>query len=114
MSTENKLGLSKELLAEVTDCATAQGNVEDIIVFGSYARGEETPQSDVDLYITLKDSVDRARSAARIGAAVSACFARWGLFNDVVIRPAALYREKSRDRFSLEYQVAREGVPIYG
>ncbi len=114
MNARSKLSLSRELLDEVTDCVTAQGGVEGIIVFGSYARGEETPRSDVDLYITLKDSADRSRSAARIGAAVSACFAKWGLFNDVVIRSAAHYREKSRDRFALEYRVAREGVPIYG
>jgi hypothetical protein len=30
-----------------------------IAVFGSYARGEETPQSDIDLLVTLKPSSRR-------------------------------------------------------
>ena len=30
-----------------------------IYVFGSYARGEQTPDSDVDLYVVTKDAAKR-------------------------------------------------------
>ena len=114
MNAARKLNLSPELLSEAIECATRQDDVEGIIVFGSYARGDETPQSDVDLYVTLKDSADRSQSVARIGASLSACFAKWGLLNDTIIRSESLYRKNAKDRFTLEYRVAREGVPIYG
>lgn len=36
------------------------------------------------------------------------------LLNDTIIRSESLYRKNAKDRFTLEYRVAREGVPIYG
>lgn len=44
MNAARKLNLSPELLSEAIECATRQDDVEGIIVFGSYARGDETPK----------------------------------------------------------------------
>ncbi len=55
-----------ELLAEITRRICAVSNPQQIILFGSYARGEPGPDSDLDLLV-VKDEVDSTRAeAARI------------------------------------------------
>jgi predicted nucleotidyltransferase len=60
-----------ELLAEITQRIRAVSDPERIILFGSIARGESNPDSDMDLLI-VKDEVDSTRDeAARIYRALS-------------------------------------------
>ncbi len=42
-----------EMLPEVVDCLAANLHPEKIILFGSYAYGNPTPDSDVDLLVVL-------------------------------------------------------------
>jgi predicted nucleotidyltransferase len=54
------------LMAEITRRIRAVSDPQRIILFGSYARGEPGPGSDLDLLI-IKDEVDSTRAeAARI------------------------------------------------
>ena len=78
-------------------------------LFGSRARGEESPDSDFDVMIVLKDKVDAGEEIARTGGVVSSL----GLKYDVV--PSCVY--VSADRFAREQSplflnVRREGKQI--
>ena len=50
-----------ELLAEITRRIRAISDPQQIILFGSYARGEQSPDSDLDLLV-IKDEVDSIRA----------------------------------------------------
>jgi predicted nucleotidyltransferase len=52
-----------ELLAEVTRRIRAVSDPQQIILFGSYARGDANPDSDLDLLV-IKDEVDSTRAEA--------------------------------------------------
>jgi predicted nucleotidyltransferase len=53
IATDLKLPLPLKTLSQILrDHGVVQASV-----FGSYARGEQTPQSDLDLYITCKNGV---------------------------------------------------------
>ena len=60
----------KKFLAEVSDVASKYygSRLNRIILYGSYARGEQREDSDVDLMIVLNDSeVDAASELFRFG-----------------------------------------------
>ncbi len=41
--------------------------LEDVYLFGSYARGEATPESDVDILVVLDEVADYGREIERTG-----------------------------------------------
>jgi len=60
-----------ELLAEITRRICAVSDPQQIILFGSHARGDVSPGSDLDLLV-IKDEVDSTRAeAARIYRALA-------------------------------------------
>jgi uncharacterized protein len=60
-----------EILDEITRRIRAISEPEQIILFGSYARGDFTPHSDLDLLV-IKDKVDSTSAeAARIYTALA-------------------------------------------
>ena len=80
-----------------------------IIVFGSAARGELGPDSDVDLLVVMPDGVHRRHTAQRLyreirGAGVP--------FDVLVATPTDL--EKHKDNIGLIYRtILREGREVY-
>ncbi len=46
----NKFGLRDEIIESVTDFAKKRG-IEKIILFGSRARGDHSPRSDIDIAV---------------------------------------------------------------
>jgi len=75
----------------------AQHGVEDVRVFGSVARGEERPDSDIDLLIAMRYDVDpfgflrfRREVAALMGREVDIVFEK-GIYHglrDVILQEA--------------------------
>ena len=82
-----------------------------IYVFGSYARGEQTPDSDVDLYVVTKDAAKRPLA---YGALVRKAILWMKRPKDVLCSSADTFVQRSHDLSTPEYIVAREGVKIYG
>ncbi len=80
-----------------------------IILFGSAARGEMGPDSDVDLIVVMPEGTHRGYTAERIYLTVR----RVGIpFDVVVATPGDLQRH--RDTPGLIYrEVAREGQTVY-
>jgi len=58
--------VTEERLREVVQRIVEAFNPERIIMFGSYARGEPTPHSDVDLLIVMEAGERPARRSARV------------------------------------------------
>jgi predicted nucleotidyltransferase len=98
MKQEQKID---ELLAEITRRIRAVSDPEQIILFGSYARGDFGPDSDLDVLV-VKDETDSPRAeAARIYRALAdlgipidavvvrtAYVQRYGHLVGTVVRPA--------------------------
>ena len=92
---------TNELLDEITRRICTVSDPEQIILFGSYARGDAGPDSDLDLLV-IKDQVDSTQAeAARIYRVLSdllvpvdvvvvrkANVQRYGNLIGTVIRPA--------------------------
>jgi uncharacterized protein len=61
-------------IAELAECIAERFHPERIILFGSYAYGRPTPDSDVDLLVILPFEGHPARKAAEIRTSVRAPF----------------------------------------
>jgi predicted nucleotidyltransferase len=84
--------------------------VQQTTLFGSKARGDSGPESDIDLLILVEDENWTLRDA------ISVIAARVSLEYDVLISPRVIGRERwqhmERERFSFCEHIAQDGVPL--
>lgn len=59
-----------ELLPEITERIVRRFHPLRVILFGSHARGDARPDSDLDLLVVLPDPTDRRRAAIEIRRAL--------------------------------------------
>lgn len=112
MCTKVELKAATEEL--VSAAVAISSDVYKILLFGSYARGENTEESDVDIMILMDCPVEKIKALRK---EFSKAASRIGLKHDLLL--AVLLRNK--DEFSGKqnylpfYQnVANEGVELYG
>ena len=86
-------------------------DVERIYLFGSRARGEQAPDSDVDLYVTVAPTDERW---TRLTGKARALLSWMPVPKDVIVRTACNFDRRAGEFASLEYVVSREGVVLYG
>ena len=86
--------------------------VEQIWLFGSYAYGTPHKDSDLDLYVVLKDDIQ----IRLIDAAITIRLAigrKKTMPVDIVTNTLGKYRERSKFP-TLERTIERKGIKIYG
>ncbi|MGN0436881.1 MAG: nucleotidyltransferase domain-containing protein [Lachnospiraceae bacterium] len=112
--------MAEELINIVTSEVVNQAveiikdDIYKIYLYGSYARGDDTSESDIDIMIVLRCDKDKVKSYRK---QVSRLASRIGLENDVEV--SLLLRDKESFEAGQKilpfYQnVTREGVTIYG
>ena len=99
-------------IQQITNCIVSQLSPLKVILFGSFADGTYTENSDYDLYIVVND-----------GRSISdASFQAYKSIRDVMIRPVDIvvgtntrFESKSRARNSLmiEGEVFKNGILLY-
>jgi predicted nucleotidyltransferase len=88
--------------------------LNSVILFGSYARGDNTEDSDIDIMLILDCSKAQSLTYRRN---ISQIASRIGLSHDVVI--SILLRDKQDFNDKIHYMpfyrnIAQEGVRMYG
>ena len=83
---------------------------EQVILFGSHARGEAGAHSDIDLLVVLRTDTGRSQRSNPIRRAIADHFV---LPVDVIIRSPEAIAAQRNDPYSLIYQVLREGTVLY-
>ena len=87
--------------------------VEQIYLFGSYAYGTPRKDSDLDLYIVLKDDLPMRDLDA--GLQVSLAIARQkSMPVDIIAKKKKDFLTRMNGRFTLEQKVTKDGIRIYG
>jgi predicted nucleotidyltransferase len=95
----------RELVSQIVEIA----HPLEIILFGSAARGEAGPNSDVDLLVVMPDGTQRRQTAQRIYREVN----RVGVPFDVLVATRTDL-EKHKDNIGLVYRtILREGREVY-
>ena len=83
---------------------------EQVILFGSHARGEGGSHSDVDLLVVLRAGTEKLPPGNPIRRAIAE---RFVLPVDVLIRSPEVLAEQRNDPYSLMHQVLEEGKVLY-
>jgi len=100
---------NSEILKEAVRRIIEVANPTSIILFGSAARGEMKPDSDIDLLVVVSGDADRRK----ILRSVYRNMIGFDFAVDVVIATEDILK-KHRDNFSLVYYAAlKEGKKIY-
>ena len=94
-------------IIRLAEAAGQAARAESVLVFGSRARGDASPNSDVDLALIVPDIVNR-REALR--AAIRATSARQIPVDIVVLTHSSW----TQGRSLLARQIHQEGVRVYG
>ena len=107
--------MNEEIQAELdklTELIVNAIPVEQIYLFGSYAYGKPHKDSDIDLYVVLKDEVSMRDLDA--GLEISMAIARnKSMPVDIIAKKKKDFINRL-DEISLERIVNRDGVRIYG
>ncbi len=89
--------------------ASAASRPATVIVFGSYARGDATEASDLDLVVIEADLVDKAAEYLRLKAAVG----RIGVGVDLLLFARPDFERRSQVPGTLPYWAKKEGKVLY-
>lgn len=97
------------VLAEVVRLLRQAAQPTRIIVFGSRARGDARPDSDIDLLVVEQEVRDRVAEMVRLGRILSPL----RLPIDVLVVSEAMYRTWVDTPGNIYFTVAREGRVLY-
>lgn len=89
--------------------ADAASRPATVIVFGSYARGDATEASDLDLVVVEPELIDKAAEYLRLKAAVG----RIGVGVDLLLFARPDFERRSQVPGTLPYWAKKEGKVLY-
>ncbi len=96
--------------AELLDPVVAYFRPRRVILFGSFARGEAGPDSDIDLLVVVDDDTPPEKVTVRAGREARRPYRQPA---DVVPVRESTYRRFSRIVGTLPYAASTEGVVVY-
>ena len=105
--------VSDDLLSQMTRVIMQEVEPERIILFGSHARGEARPGSDVDLLVIEREGFSKQRSRRREAALLWRALARFPVPKDIVVysqKEAAAWKDSPG---LLVARALREGRVLY-
>jgi predicted nucleotidyltransferase len=97
-----------EGIRNVTRQIVQQFHPQKVILFGSYAYGQPTEDSDVDLLVVMDTDESPLHAAAKIAAAVEHPFPL-----DIVVRPPVEFASAVHRRGVFATEVATKGITLY-
>lgn len=110
-----KLRIPATVLESMVDAITDVVPTDSIYIFGSYARGEERPSSDVDIMVITENDDERPiRYATKASTSISRLMYDAGLDYDLLARFRDDYLDRKIRCTTVDYAIANEGVKIYG
>lgn len=102
--------LHRATIQEIADKIAERFQTEQIILFGSYARGEAHEHSDVDLLVVVDSVAPRGRRSAPILKMLAEHYAEP---IDVVVRSRQSLDDWQTVPGSFAAQVGKEGIMLY-
>ena len=110
MSTTTTAIIDMEVIREVARLIVARFHPERVVLFGSYARGEANPNSDVDLLVEMRSPIEGNVRGNPVRRAIAE---RFVLPVDIVVKSPETVEKYRNDPYSLVHQALEEGIILY-
>lgn len=101
--------LSPELLTDLVNRVVETVHPRRILLFGSAARGQMGPHSDLDVLVVMPDGVHRRRTAQALYRSLSGL----GIAKDIVVATEGDLRLYGRNPGMVLFPALEEGMEIY-
>jgi predicted nucleotidyltransferase len=105
--------VSDDLLLQMAQVIVQEVEPERIILFGSHARGEAHPGSDVDLLVIEREGFGKQRSRRREAALLWRALAHFPVSKDIVVYSQKEAAEWKDSPGHLVARALREGRVLY-
>ncbi|MFM8720929.1 MAG: nucleotidyltransferase domain-containing protein [Chthoniobacterales bacterium] len=105
-------GPVRAALTEVVETIAQRIPARAIYLFGSYARGEQRPESDIDLLVVVDDEAKQA--PRRLASEAYASLVGTKLPVEIKVVRQGDFRRRSSWLSSVERAVQSEGLLLYG
>jgi len=109
MKAEAKSVDVEAAIAEMVRRIVEKFHPEKIILFGSYARGDATPDSDVDLLVVMLVDGSPIKKEVGLRGAVHGL----GVPKDIFVSDSAEFESRKDIIGTIEYPATREGKLLY-
>ena len=105
--------VTDEMLQQMAAVIVREVRPERIILFGSHARSEARPDSDVDLLVIEQEPFGGERSRRREAALLWRVLAQFPVAKDILVYSQQEAAERSRSPGHIVAQALREGRVLY-
>lgn len=102
---------AQPVIAEATRLLVAEFQPEQVWLFGSYAWGEPTEDSDLDLMVVVQESPENSLAQAQ---RARRCLRSIDMAKDVLVKTTVAFGRYRDVRPSLTYKIVREGRLLHG
>lgn len=102
--------IQKEVLNEVTQRLVKTYHPLEIYLFGSYAWGHPTQESDLDLLVVIDKSLEKSYKRAMVG---HQALHGMMLSKDILVLTKDEFNQLSSDITTLVHRIKKEGKKIY-
>lgn len=100
--------ISRTGIEPIVDQIVEQFAPQQILLFGSWAYGEPTPHSDVDLLVVMETEESSLHAAARVSEAVEHTAPL-----DIIVRTPEEFASQLASHNLFESQIERDGISLY-
>ena len=105
--------VTDDMLQQMAAVIVREVEPERVILFGSHARGDARPNSDVDLLVIEQEPFGRRRSRRREAALLWRVLARFPVSKDILVFSLEEAAERSDSPTHIVAQALREGRVLY-
>lgn len=107
----SRIDLPQALIERIVASIRRAVDAVAVYIFGSFARGDQKAGSDIDIYVVTPDATESRHGAVvKIGVELFGL----GMPRDVLAESPEGFARKAAVLGSVEYDVQKEGVLIYG
>ena len=99
-------------IKKIIEAAKSVADVEKVFIFESYAYGIPNSESDIDVCVITKNSINKKRDLIKKVRKLMAPTVKVPV--DLLIYSNDEFFKRSQLKSTLEYKIAREGIKIYG
>lgn len=104
----------REEVKEALDTLDVSDKIASAVVFGSTARGDTRPDSDLDLLVLVRHTSDATAARALPGILSERLGTRYGARPSVLVMAASAARQRYEEGDPLLQNIAREGRTLIG